>query len=271
MTEPESWRLLPYDVGSSRRHVALGDALVRLVRRPTIWWHTTDRPTLVLGAGQTLRDVDLPACEEAGVLVVKRQAGGTSVYAASGVLGLDVALPAGHPPITSDVLEAYRWIGHVWADALRQLGVPCRVVEIAEARAAPRWPAAVQRSVQLACFGSLSPYEVVAGSRKLVGLAQVRRRAGTLVQCGIYAHFDADRLSSLLAVPDRPAVVAALQEAAVGLDQVAPPGVTLEEVRNAWEASLSRLHGVRLQPGDWSDEELAHACEVERSEATSNG
>ncbi len=271
MTEPESWRLLPYDVGSSRRHVALGDALVRLLRRPTIWWHTTDQPTLVLGAGQSLRDVDLPACEEAGVLVVKRQAGGTSVYAASGVLGLDVALPAGHPPITSDVLEAYRWVGHVWADALRQLGVPCRVVEIAEARAAPRWPAAVQRSVQIACFGSLSPYEVVAGSRKLVGLAQVRRRAGTLVQCGIYAHFDADRLSSLLAVPDRPAVVAALQEAAVGLDQVAPPGVTLEEVRNAWEASLSRLHGVRLQPGDWSDEELAHACEVERSEATSNG
>ncbi len=271
MTESESWRLLPYDVGSSRRHVALGDALVRLVRRPTIWWHATDQPTLVLGAGQTLSDVDLPACDEAGVLVVKRQAGGTSVYAASGVLGLDVALPAGHSLINSDILEAYRWVGHVWADALRQVGVPCRMVEIAEARAAPRWPAAVQRSVELACFGSLSPYEVVAGSRKLVGLAQVRRRAGTLVQCGIYAHFDADRLASLLAVPDRPSVVAALREAAVGLDEVAPPAVTLEEVRNAWEASLSRLHGARLQPADWSDEELSHASEVERAEATSNG
>ncbi len=271
MTEPESWRLLPYNVGSSRRHVALGDALVRLVRRPTIWWHTTDQPTLVLGAGQTLRDVDLPACEEAGVLVVKRQAGGTSVYAASGVLGLDVAMPASHPLFDSDVLEAYRWIGHVWADALRQVGIPCRMVEIAESRAASRRASAVQRSVQLACFGSLSPYEVIVGSRKLVGLAQVRRRAGTLVQCGIYAHFDAHRLSSLLAVPDRPAVVAALREAAVGLDQVAPPGVTLDEVRNAWEASLSRLHGVRLHPADWSDEELAHASEVERSESASNG
>jgi len=271
MAEPESWRLLPYDVGSSRRHVALGDALARLVRRPTIWWHATDQPTLVLGAGQTLREVDLPACQAAGVLIVKRQAGGTSVYAASGVLGLDVALPASHALITSDVLEAYRWIGHVWADALRQVGVTCRVVEIAEARAAPRGPSGVQRSVQLACFGSLSPYEVVVGSRKLVGLAQVRRRAGTLVQCGIYAHFDADRLSTLLAVADRSAVVAALQDAAVGLDQVAPPGTTLDEVRNAWEASLSRVHGVRLQPGDWSDEELVHASEVERSESSSNG
>ena len=265
MAEPESWRLLPYDVGSSRRHVALGDALVRLVRRPTIWWHATDQPTLVLGAGQTLSDVDLPACDAAGVLVVKRQAGGTSVYAASGVLGLDVALPAGHALINADVLQAYRWVGRVWADALRQVGVPCRVVEIAEARAARQWPSAVQRSIQLACFGSLSPYEVVAGSRKLVGLAQVRRRAGTLVQCGIYAHFDSGLLSSLLAVADRPAVVAALQEAAVGLDQVAPPGVTLDQVRNAWETSLSRLHGVRLQPGDWSEEELVHASEVERS------
>jgi lipoate-protein ligase A len=72
-------------------------------------------------------------------------------------------------------------------------------------------------------------------ARKLVGLAQVRR-AGTLVQCGIYAHFDADRLASLLAVPDRPSVVAALREAAVGLTRLLP-AVTLEEVRNAWEAS----------------------------------
>jgi hypothetical protein len=53
------------------------------------------------------------------------------VYAASGVLGLDVALPAGHSLINSDILEAYRWVGHVWADALRQVGVPCRMVEIA--------------------------------------------------------------------------------------------------------------------------------------------
>jgi len=271
MTEPESWRLLPYDLGSSRRHVALGDALARLVRRPTVWWHATDQPTLILGAGQTLEDIDVQACDEAGVLVVKRQAGGTSVFATSSVLGLDVALPTQHALVKTDVLEAYRWIGHVWADALQQAGVACRVVEIAEARAAGQSPSSTQRSVQLACFGSLSPYEVVVGSRKLVGLAQVRRRAGTLVQCGIYAHFDSDRLSSLLAVRDRPAVVTALREAAVGLDQVAPPGTTLEKVRTAWEASLTRLHRVRLEPGDWSDAELTHASEVEKSEATSNG
>lgn len=271
MVEPESWRLLPYDIGSSRRHIALGDALVRLVRQPTIWWHTTDQPTLVLGAGQTLSDVDLPACDAAGVLVVKRQAGGTSVYAASGVLGLDVALPAGHMLIKADVLEVYRWVGHVWSDALRQLGVACRVVEVAEARAASGQPAAVQRAVQLACFGSLSPYEVVVGTRKLVGLAQVRRRPGTLVQCGIYTYFDSDLLASLLSVPDRSAMVVALQAAAVGLDQVAPPGITLDMVRNSWEASLSQLHGVGLHPGDWSDEELAHASELERSELATSG
>ena len=36
------------------------------------------------------------------------------------------------------------------------------------------------RAADVACFGGLSPYEVLAGGRKVVGLSQTRRRQGTL-------------------------------------------------------------------------------------------
>jgi lipoate-protein ligase A len=47
-------------------------------------------------------------------------------------------------------------------------------------RAAP--PAA---GLDWACFAGLSPWEVVAGGRKIAGLAQVRRRQGVLLVGGV--------------------------------------------------------------------------------------
>ena len=82
---------------------------------PTVWWHWTADPTVILGAGQLAAEVDLEACKAAGIHVVKRHSGGTTVYADPSLLGLDVALPPGHPLVEEDVVESYRWLGEVWA------------------------------------------------------------------------------------------------------------------------------------------------------------
>jgi hypothetical protein len=76
MTESESWRLLPYDVGRA-------GAMSRWATLWCVWFagqQSGGMPPISprwCWARQTLSDVDLPACDEAGVLVVKRQAGGT--------------------------------------------------------------------------------------------------------------------------------------------------------------------------------------------------
>src|SRR5579884_1240557 len=128
----EHWRLLPYDNGPSGRHFALSEALVRRAPCPTVWWHSTRRPTLILGAAQ--RRLDVSAARAAGVRIVQRSTGGTAVYAGPGVIGQDLFLPAGHPLNLADIVESYHWLGQVWLGALQTLGVSGHLVSVDEAR-----------------------------------------------------------------------------------------------------------------------------------------
>lgn len=248
----DTWRLLPYDLGPSDRHFAISDALVRQAGSPTVWWHSTDEPSLILGAGQ--RALDVSAAERTGVRIVRRSAGGTAVYAGPGVLGQDVFLPADHPLALPDVVEAYRWLGDAWLEALESLGVTAELVSVDRAR--NQGP--IDPGVAMACFGSLSPYEVTAEGRKLVGLAQVRRARGVLLQAGIHLHFDPVSLARVLPAADTDSLAERLEEAAVGLDEVTPEPVSVADVMTAVNRSVEHVAGSRLLTEDWSAEELHH-------------
>lgn len=254
----ETWRLLPFHVGSTAYHVALSDALVRHARTPTLWWHATDHPTLLLGTGQLWSEVDTERAQTAGVRIVKRHAGGTAVYAAPGVLGLDAALPAGHPLAVTDVVESYRWLGEVWVEATRALGAQSRLATIGEARSKAREERPYSEIIRLACFGSLSPYEVVVGTKKLVGLAQVRRRGGVLLQAGLHLHFDAGALVDVLPTQDRSAVTTALTMAALGLNEATDSDPREQEVIEVFNRTITRMLSIQLRPSEWTDEEMEH-------------
>jgi lipoate-protein ligase A len=247
----ETWRLLPYSVGRSDLHFARSDALLRHAASPTVWWHSTQEPTLILGAGQ--RHLDVSAAERAGVRIVRRSAGGTAVYAGPGVLGQDIFLPAGHSLALPDVVEAYRWLGEAWRDALQALGVTGELVSIHAARSQGR----VDSDAAMVCFGSLSPYEVVVDRRKLVGLAQVRRSRGILLQAGIHLDFDPVALSRLLPASEPARLATRLGEAAVGLNDVLREPVGIDSVIDAVNSSIQERAGVAIEGGAWSTEELA--------------
>jgi lipoate-protein ligase A len=177
------------------------------------------------------------------------------------VLGLDIALPAGHPLVAGDILEAYRWLGAVWVDATRSLGANSRLVTIAEARASQQ--AEHAELLRLACFGSLSPYEVAIEHKKLIGLAQVRRRSGILLQAAIHLRFSGRELSSLLRTSERSQLARLLDEVAIGLDEATGRAVSERDVMEAFHRSSRRLLGVELVEGGWSELELQHAREAE--------
>jgi lipoate-protein ligase A len=256
----ESWRLLPYHVGPSDLHFARSDALARRCHVPTVWAHSTDRPTLILGAAQREQGIDTEIVRARSIRLVRRQAGGTSVYAGPGVLGLDVALPVGHRLALSDVVEAYRWIGEVWAQTMQSLGVPARTVSIAEARDARPGDSAVELAVRMACFGTLSPYEVVVDGKKLVGLSQVRRRDCVLWQSGVHRHFDREGLAAILASDHLDRVRDELGCHALGLDEILAVPPDLPTIIRAFLDTLSDILTVKLQPGDWTEAELQYAA-----------
>ncbi len=158
-------------------------------------WSQVATPGLVLGRSGAEPAVDRDAAARAGVQVVRRTSGGGPVLWDRDLLALDIVLPRGHPLAGDDVVMAYRWLGEAIAAALRRCGVgDVEVVGVERARRARSNPGPAAD----ACFGGLSPFEVTAGGRKVLGLSQARRGPGTLLQAGIPLRFDAPGLARLL-------------------------------------------------------------------------
>jgi lipoate---protein ligase len=264
----ETWRLLPFSDAPMGRQLALSEALLAecaTSRAPALRWYIPVEPALVLGNGQKPRIADLAACRAAGAHVYRRTSGGTAVLANAELLSLDVILPAGHALWTSDIVNAYRWVGAWWEDALRTLGADkARAISTEEVRAIS--PLAPDDLLRLACYGTLSPWEVVVGRRKLVGLCQVRRRPGVLYQIGVYRRFDPRALGQLLDLnnSNRKTLATRLHNATLGLDQAVGRVVTHEVVMRAVEEALVRRHDARLEDSDYTERELASADQLQR-------
>ncbi len=259
MTESEVWRLLPFSAGPAHSELAAAEAmLVGLAHepRPALRWYGAAGRALVLGSGQRLTDADGAALAAAGATLHKRASGGTAVLFVPGLLMQDIALPAAHPLRRDDVSESYRWLGELWAEALGEFGVAAELISIPAARADG---GALDPLVRRACFGGRSPYEVLAGGRKLVGFSQIRRRQGALFQVGLYARWPGRELAGLLrlSADERESMVAALQARVAGLDELLPAPPATEELQAAFARALQRRHGVALAPAAWRDDELA--------------
>lgn len=249
----ETWRRLGPAVMPGADAVALPQALLDEMDPsgpPVASWSAVDRSVLVLGRAARDPLVNDDALRNAGVAVVRRRSGGGPVLWDPGLLSLDVVLPPGHRLADRDLAAAYRWIGEAVAEGLSTLGVPVRVVGVDEAHEAQRRTDPTTARAARACFGGLSPFEVVGpDDRKLVGLSQVRRRTGSLFQCGVPLDFDAALLARLLE-PD-PAEATAL---ALALDATATgvrtwlPHADHALVIEAVETALERREGVRLAP-----------------------
>lgn len=257
----EMWRLLPYSEAPAGEELAAGEALLAGLAasgRPALRWYGARAQALVIGSGQRLHEVDGAAVAGAGATLHRRASGGTAVLFVPGFLMQDIALPLDHPLYRADVSESYAWLGALWVDALAALGVAGELVAVAAARADAR---GADPRVRRACFGGRSPYEVLAGGRKLVGFSQIRRRPGALFQVGVYARWPGRELAALLRLPpdERAATAAALAGRVVGLDELLPEAPPPAAIGAAFARALAARHGAALAPAPWSEDELAAA------------
>ena len=270
MSEDDSdlaWRRLPDKDEPMGRQLAYSEALLAGLAAhpvPALRWYYTSRPALVLGNGQLPAVADLAASRANGVTAYRRTSGGAAVLVDADALSMEVALPAGHPLATFDVVRGYQWIGALWAEALRSLGIAeARAIPTDEVRALGRLPK--DDLLRLACYGTLSPWEVVVGRRKVVGLCQVRRRPGALYQVGVNLHWQPQRLTRLLALsPAQQELLAGrLRDVTAGLDELAGRTIDGDEVIAAVETALAARLRVRLAPARWRADERAAAERIE--------
>jgi lipoate-protein ligase A len=198
---------------SAAEGLAADEAL--LDRPGAVHWWRPSTPALVLGLWLRHRAqqvVEYAACERAEIDVLERKAGGGAVLLDEHIVCGAVSVPLPHAVIGDDLTESYRWLG----DLLAQL-VHGRRVDVAEARADVA-TAKTDPWLLATCYGTLSPHEVVVNAKKVVGLAQVRRKHAALFQIGILLR-DQSNVADFLKAPDREALRQGLQERSGGIER----------------------------------------------------
>jgi lipoate---protein ligase len=233
-----------HDTPSGYRHppaAALAADEALLDEAPAERWYVVDQPAVVVGLAMHHRAasvLDLERCARAGVEVLERRAGGGAVLLDRNLLCYAVALPLSHPLVSDDLTASYRWLGEHFAARLRELGVAARRVEVDEARADV---AQHRRDVLMhTCFGVLSPHEVVVGSAKVVGFAQVRRRHAVLFQVGVLLR-NQSALADFMRVSDetsRAKLRHALRSRTVGLEELMAQVSGLDDLVRALSPAL---------------------------------
>lgn len=241
-----NWLIYPLSVADQQVHIDQSERLLREAQPgdpPVLYWSLAEPAGIVLGFSQKPAVLNPTQLTSGSMPIYHRRAGGTAVLVGPGLLSLDVVLPAGHPLILADIVESYRWLGAAWVETLQAFGIATRTVSPEEAhsqQALRRQPSTrdYELLLQRSCYGSLSPYEVVAGKRrKIVGLDMVRRRTGSLLQAGLLLQWDTLLLAQLLG--HTPAEQATLREGlaerAVGLDTLISSPIEINDLISVFE------------------------------------
>lgn len=241
-------------------NMATDVALLRSVAggraRPTLRLYRWKGPWVSLGYAQDARKaVDLAACEEAGVGLVRRPTGGKALLHGTD-LTYCLTLPDSHPVARTSVARSYLTISKALVDALALLGLEGTLADRESGRG----------ETTRACFEEHRVETVSLGGRKLIGSAQARREGG-LLQHGSILLTPNDELAARLFLPPGLSVeqfreryrgrVVSLAEAA--------PGVSAEALAAALVAAFGKAFG-DVVAGDLAADELRAVEELRRSE-----
>lgn len=142
---------------------------------PTLRLYRWSPPAVSLGYFQDENEVvDLTACRESGIDVVRRPTGGRAVLHQHD-LTYSIIVPEAHPFINrGGVMGAYRGISRGIVTAFNLLGIVASIAPEEETRAG---------LTPGSCFDTTSAYEVQVDGKKVVGSAQLRRD-GIVLQHG---------------------------------------------------------------------------------------
>lgn len=261
-----AWRFLDTGCHDAAFNMAVDEALLLSHEAghspPTLRVYAWAAPTLSLGYAQNVeKEVDVAACRQHEVTLVRRPTGGRAVLHDQEAT-YSVVMPLRLADREASITEHYHRIGLALAAALHHAGLAVRLER-------PSVLAATPRSASPACFAAMSRYELSATGRKLVGSAQKRGRRSLLQHGSIPLALDRQRLFACLRVPtDRRAQL--LREAyasMVAVNEVAPIPLDAAALHQALRQGFADCltDGAELIAGQLSAAERRLAEELRRT------
>jgi len=248
----ESWRYINSGPLSGADNMAIDEAMLEShlagETPPTLRVYGWRPSAVSLGRFQRVdSSIDLAACRDRAIDVVRRPTGGRAILHTAEEVTFSLVLSAARLGVTG-VMDSYRALAGGIIAALRLLGLDARLVE----RSSPSPSTAVQDP---ACFAVKARCDLVVGSSKLVGSAQVQRHGAILQQNSLplRIHLD-DWRAVFLRSGDAPR--------AVGLWDAAKRTVEFDEVAAALREGFASAFGVTFHDSELTERESALAREI---------
>jgi lipoate-protein ligase A len=259
----DTWRLLITPAARGPWNMAVDEAILEAVGSgaslPTLRLYAWDPPCLSLGYAQPVSDVDLPRLRERGWGLVRRPTGGRAILHTD-ELTYSVAAPPDDPRVAGTLLESYNRLAQALLAALRRLGLPAEMQQVAAVPAA--------HNTNPVCFEVPSTYEITVGGKKLVGSAQARRKEGVLQHGTLPLTGDLGRILQTLVYPDdaaRERAAARLLERATTVESALGHALTWAQAADAYVAAFREVLDLDLRTGELSAAELRRAEELEKT------
>jgi lipoate-protein ligase A len=233
----EDWRLIDMRIEDAPTQMAIDEAIalarLRYNTPNTIRLYRWNPSAVSIGYFQSLEnEVNLDACREFGVDVIRRITGGGAVYHDyNGEITYSFVVPESERCVPSDILESYQVICGAIVNGLRYLGVDSEFKPV---------------------------NDIVAGGKKISGNAQTRRH-GVILQHGtILVDSDLERMFQVLRVSDAKIsdkLIKAVQERVTNIRKYLGKDVGFREVRDALVRGFEETFDVNLIAGGLTSEE----------------
>ena len=210
----------------------------------SVWNVDITSPAIVLGSRQTEAELDLDACANEHVEIVRRRSGGGMVFLSPGKqMWLDVVIPKDDHLWIDDVGRAAWWLGDVWLAAIESLVTARKIHAHVHRQDLVRGEYGDR-----VCFSGAGPGEVMmldnAGNPvKIVGISQRRIRDLARFQCTMYLQWDpvlSQQFGRLLSDPNdgRAELQSNLEHSVMPLSQIAS-GMSTSDVLAAFMAQIT--------------------------------
>jgi lipoate-protein ligase A len=233
----DKWRLIDMRTENASTQMAIDEAIAyaRISENNpnTIRLYRWNPSAVSIGYFQSLmNEVDIEACKELGVDIIRRITGGGAVFHDyDGEITYSLVAPDNDPKIPRDILSSYKLICNCLIDGLRELGVDSEFKPI---------------------------NDIIAGGRKISGNAQTRRY-GVILQHGtILVDSDAKKIFSVLKVSGvkiSDKAIKSAEERVTSIRKYLGRDVSFEEGRNALVKGFESKLSIQLESGELTDHE----------------
>ena len=208
----ERWRFIDSGPLRGAENMAVDEAMLEAHAAgdtpPTLRVYAWQPPAISLGKFQPVESAINPAaCRQLGIDVVRRPTGGRAILHAADEVTFSIVVSTARLG-ASGVMECYRALAGGIIAALGWLGVAAQLVE----RAAPAANPGAARDP--ACFAVKARCDLVVGSHKVVGSAQVQRKGFLLQQNSLPLRLRAEDWGRVFMRPEVAPAAAGLCEAA---------------------------------------------------------